>query len=137
MTSMASWVAWRTGMSPTPARAVVAIAERVDKLPASIEAFRRGGLSLDQMATIARNAPAWADEQSRDYSTVTMSSGASPNPPTDPPPKPATPYSHPDGGRMDTGFIYFSPPGAYYDDLRRRCGSNAEYVAHIQPPGLR
>jgi hypothetical protein len=408
MTSMASWVAWRTGMSPTTARAVVAIAERVDELPASIQAFHRGELSLDQMATIARNAPAWTDEQSRDYGTamtvsqlrhvlqkypfpeldvtgrevsapsdpegiasnpdddpealgapvdaeprsstveeflsmwqdddgsfrlagrfdadtgrvvqsaldeirdrlfqrgefdanladalhmiantsldsitdparrarfrvnvfietdpdqrgmvdatgwnvpdairrhltcdgsitpiftenslpvsvgrsqyvvpartrtvieqrdhgvcrvpgcdttlglevhhlihwehggrtdtdnlvllcskhhrmhhrgrlditgnadhpdglefrnehgrVITSSGASPNPPTDPPPKPATPYSHPDGGRMDTGLIYFSPPGAYYDDLHRRCGSDAEYLAHIQPPGLR
>ena len=52
------------------ARSIVAIAERVDELPASIEAFRRGELSLDQMATIARNAPAWADVQSRDYAIV-------------------------------------------------------------------
>ena len=70
MTSMSAWVAWRAGMSPAMARSVVAIAERVDELPASIEAFRRGELSLDQMATIARNAPAWADVQSRDYAIV-------------------------------------------------------------------
>ena len=67
---MSAWVAWRAGMSPAMARSVVAIAERVAELPASIEAFRRGELSLDQMATIARNAPAWADVQSRDYAIV-------------------------------------------------------------------
>jgi hypothetical protein len=70
MTSMSAWVAWRAGMSPAMARSIVAIAERVDELPASFEAFRRGELSLDQMATIARNAPAWADLQSRGYAIV-------------------------------------------------------------------
>jgi hypothetical protein len=70
MTSMSAWVAWRAGMSPAMARSVVAIAERVGELPASIDAFRRGELSLDQMATIARNAPTWADVQSRDYAIV-------------------------------------------------------------------
>jgi hypothetical protein len=66
----AALVAWRAGMSSAMARLVVAIAERVAELPALIEAFRRGELSLDQMATIARNAPAWADVQSRDYAIV-------------------------------------------------------------------
>jgi hypothetical protein len=66
----AAWVAWRAGMSSAMARSVVAIAERVAELPASIEAFRRGELSLDQMAAIARNAPAWADVQSRDDAIV-------------------------------------------------------------------
>ena len=70
MTSMSAWVAWRAGMSPAMARSIVAIAERVAELPASISAFRRGELSLDQMATIARNAPAWTDVQSRDYAIV-------------------------------------------------------------------
>ena len=70
MTSMSAWVAWRAGMSPAMARSIVAIAERVGELPASIDAFRRGELSLDQMATIARNALAWTDVQSRDYAIV-------------------------------------------------------------------
>jgi hypothetical protein len=70
MTSMSAWVAWRAGMSPAMSRSIVAIAERVDELPASTEAFRRGELSLDQMATIARNAPTWTDVQSRDYAIV-------------------------------------------------------------------
>ena len=42
MTSMSAWVAWRAGMSPAMARSIVAIAERVDELPASTAAFRRG-----------------------------------------------------------------------------------------------
>ncbi|MGK0424929.1 MAG: hypothetical protein ACJAZD_002456 [Ilumatobacter sp.] len=51
-------------------------------------------------------------------------------------------YAHPDGGRMDTGQIYFNPPRTYYDDLRHRMRtdteySNSEYLAKIQPPGLR
>ena len=57
MTSMSAWVAWRAGVAPAMAQSIVAIAERADQLPASIEAFRRGELSLDQMTTIARNAP--------------------------------------------------------------------------------
>ncbi len=67
---MSAWVAWRAGMSPALARSIVAIAERVAELPASIEAFRRGELSLDQMVTSARNAPAWAAVQSRDDASV-------------------------------------------------------------------
>jgi hypothetical protein len=68
-------------------------------------------------------------------------SGAAPTPPTGPPPKPAAVYAHPDGGRMDTGQIYFNPPRTYYDDLRHRMQtdtdySDSEYLAKIQPPGL-
>jgi hypothetical protein len=70
MTSMSHWVAWRAGVSPATASAIVAIAERADDLPESVAVFRRGELSLDQMATIARNAPSWTDVQSRDYVTV-------------------------------------------------------------------
>ena len=70
MTSMSHWVAWRAGTSPATASAIVAIAERVGDLPESVGAFRRGELSLDQMATIARSAPSWTDMQSRDYAIV-------------------------------------------------------------------
>jgi hypothetical protein len=67
--------------------------------------------------------------------TITPS-GAAPNPPTGPPPKPAAVYAHPDGGRMDTGQIYFNPPRTYYDDLRQRLQTDSDYLAKIQPPGL-
>jgi hypothetical protein len=46
MTSMSHWVAWRAGVSPATASAIVVIAERVDDLPS------------------------WTDVQSRDYATV-------------------------------------------------------------------
>ena len=38
---------------------------------------------------------------------------------------------------MDTGQIYFNPPRTYYDDLRQRLGTDTDYLAKIQPPGLR
>jgi hypothetical protein len=68
---------------------------------------------------------------------VIKPSGAAPNLPTGPPPKPAAEYSHPDGGRLDTGQVYFNPPRTYYDDLRDRMQSDSEYLSSIQPPGLR
>ena len=76
------------------------------------------------------------------HGRIIAPSGAAPNPPTGPPPKPAAVYAHPDGGRMDTGQIYFNPPRTYYDDLRQRMQtdtgySNSKYLAKIQPPGLR
>lgn len=57
------YLCWRAGISPERARQVVAIASRADELPATIEVFRRGELSIDQMATIARRAPWWTDAQ--------------------------------------------------------------------------
>ena len=70
------------------------------------------------------------------HGRIITPSGATPNLPTGPPPKPAAVYAHPDGGRMDTGQIYFNPPRTYYDDLRQRLGANKDYLAKIQPPGL-
>jgi hypothetical protein len=76
------------------------------------------------------------------HGRIITASGAAPTMPTGPPPQPAAVYSHPDGGRMDTGQIYFNPPRTYYDDLRQRMRtdteySNSKYLAKIQPPGLR
>ena len=70
------------------------------------------------------------------HGQIITPSGAAPNPPTGPPPKPVAVYAHPDGGRMDTGQIYFNPPRTYYDDLRQRMRTDTEYLAKIQPPGL-
>jgi hypothetical protein len=76
------------------------------------------------------------------HGRIITPSGATPNPPTGPPPKPAAVYSHPDGRPMDTGQIYFNPPRTSYDNLRQRTQtdteySDSEYLAKIQPPGLR
>ncbi|MFT4866613.1 MAG: hypothetical protein ACI8RE_002811, partial [Ilumatobacter sp.] len=81
------------------------------------------------------------------HGRIITPSGAAPTVPPGPPPKPVAVYAHPDGGRMDTGQIYFNPPRTYYDDLRQRKQtdteysdseySDSEYLAKIQPPGLR
>jgi hypothetical protein len=60
---MRQWFAWRTGVAAPTADRLVTIAERIDELPVCLAAFRAGELSLDQMAAIARRAPAWSDEQ--------------------------------------------------------------------------
>jgi Domain of unknown function (DUF222)/HNH endonuclease len=61
--TMRQWLAWRAGLSPATARRVVTVAERVGELPECAERFRRGELSLDQMAAIAGRAPSWTDRQ--------------------------------------------------------------------------
>src|SRR4029079_6361930 len=55
------YLCWRTGISAAHAHRIAAIAERVDELPECFDTFNRGELSLDQMTTIARKQPAWAD----------------------------------------------------------------------------
>ncbi len=70
MTSVASWLAWRTGVSPATAASIVTIAQRAADLPATLDSMRRGELSLDQAASIARKAPWWCDQQARDYGRV-------------------------------------------------------------------
>jgi len=57
------YLCWRTGISAAHAHQIAAIAERVDELPECVDTFNRGELSLDQMAAIARKAPAWADQR--------------------------------------------------------------------------
>lgn len=61
--TMPAWLAWRAGVSPATAGQLVAIAERAHELPACLERFRRGELSLDQMAAVAKRAPSWTDRQ--------------------------------------------------------------------------
>jgi hypothetical protein len=61
-----SYLHWRAGVSLSTARQLSSIARRVDDLPACITAFRRGELTLDQMAAIARRAPGWIDADIRD-----------------------------------------------------------------------
>lgn len=58
-----AFLAWRTGLGPHNARHIVAIARRARELPECVEAFRRGELSVDQMAAIAHRAPWWSDSE--------------------------------------------------------------------------
>src|SRR6185295_10751306 len=52
------WLTLRAGLSPFRARAVLAIARRAAELPTVIDQFAAGQLSLDQVAVVARYAPA-------------------------------------------------------------------------------
>lgn len=61
--SAAHWVAVVCGMSSARAREIVRLAERRDELPAVMARFDAGELSVDQTATVARLAPAWADAE--------------------------------------------------------------------------
>lgn len=52
------WLMWQAGLSRSTARQVIRLARRADDLPTVMAAFRAGGLSLDQAATVARYVPA-------------------------------------------------------------------------------
>jgi hypothetical protein len=52
------WLMWQAGLSRSTARQVIRLARRAGDLPTVMTTFRRGGLSLDQAATIARYVPA-------------------------------------------------------------------------------
>jgi hypothetical protein len=58
-----AYIRWRTGVSQTTATKVVAVAERAAEFPHCVTTMQRGELSLDQMAPVAKHAPAWCDEQ--------------------------------------------------------------------------
>ncbi|GAA1256857.1 HNH endonuclease signature motif containing protein [Oryzihumus leptocrescens] len=52
------WLVLRAGLSPSRAREVVALARREAELPTLMDTFAGGHLSLDQVSTVARHAPA-------------------------------------------------------------------------------
>ncbi|HEX7133188.1 MAG TPA: DUF222 domain-containing protein [Iamia sp.] len=52
------WLMWQAGVSRSTARLVVRLARRAGDLPTVMDTLRRGGLSLDQAATVARYTPA-------------------------------------------------------------------------------
>ena len=54
--SLEACVAWKTGSSPTHARALAAVARRRDEFPRCVDGLRSGTLSLDQVGTIAERA---------------------------------------------------------------------------------
>ena len=61
--SAEQWVAWKCGVSPGHARALVAAARRLPELPESAAAFAAGELSEDQVGVICRHAPAHNDAE--------------------------------------------------------------------------
>lgn len=61
--SPSQYLAWKTGLSPARAREIIAIAERASELPACVDALRGGELAVDQVAAIAKRAPAYIDTE--------------------------------------------------------------------------
>ena len=64
------YLCWRTGISAGHARQIADIARRADELPACMEAFERGELSLDQATVLARKVPSWADVAATDLAKM-------------------------------------------------------------------
>lgn len=60
--SIASLVAWKTGVTPRNAETLVAVAHRLDEFPRCAEGMRKGRLSLDQVGVIAERAAEGSDE---------------------------------------------------------------------------
>jgi hypothetical protein len=61
--SIEHWVAWQTGLSPSRAAQVVAIARRRSQLPETMTAFADGELEVDQVAVVVTRTPSWADAE--------------------------------------------------------------------------
>lgn len=60
--SIASLVAWKTGVTPRNAETMVAVAHRIDEFPQCMDSLRQGRLSLDQVGVIAERAAEGSDE---------------------------------------------------------------------------
>ncbi|MDP1807245.1 MAG: DUF222 domain-containing protein, partial [Acidimicrobiales bacterium] len=61
--SPTQWVSWKCGVSPARARSLLAMARRRAELPETSAAHEAGELCEDQVAVIARHAPAGVDAQ--------------------------------------------------------------------------
>ena len=92
--SVSALVAWKTGVSPANAQAVVAVAQRLEQFPRCAEGMREGRFSLDQVGVIAERAADGSDEhyaQLAAVATVTQLRNAiklEPRPQPDPRPEP-------------------------------------------------
>ncbi|MGK2866359.1 MAG: HNH endonuclease signature motif containing protein [Mycobacterium sp.] len=60
--SIEALVAWKAGVSPRRAEAMVAVAHRIDELPRCTQGLREGRVSLDQLGVIAERGGQGCDE---------------------------------------------------------------------------
>lgn len=56
--SPTQWLTWQLGISSGHAGRLLALAKRAEDLPATMDAFARGEVSLEQAAVVARHVPA-------------------------------------------------------------------------------
>ncbi|ORA48211.1 HNH endonuclease, partial [Mycolicibacterium chubuense] len=59
--SVENLVAWKTGVSPTRAKVLAAVAHRLEEFPRCVDGLREGWLSLDQVGVIAQRAADGSD----------------------------------------------------------------------------
>jgi Domain of unknown function (DUF222)/HNH endonuclease len=57
------WLAWKSGLSSARAKQFVHIAKRSNELPATMQSFVDGEVSIDQVAVVARYTPARNDAE--------------------------------------------------------------------------
>ncbi|CAN5192758.1 HNH endonuclease signature motif containing protein [soil metagenome] len=94
--SVAALVAWKTGVSPTRAKTIAAVAHRLQEFPRCAQAMAQGRVSLDQIGVLAQHAAPGSDAhyaQLIDTATVTQLRTAialepPPEPDTKPEPEP-------------------------------------------------
>jgi hypothetical protein len=60
--SIASLMAWKTGVSPGNAKTIAAVAHRAKDFPRCVKGLRKGRLSLDQVGVIAERAGGGSDK---------------------------------------------------------------------------
>lgn len=68
--SPAQWVAWRAGVSPARAAALVRMARRVEELPTVAAAFAEGRLSEDSVKLVTTRVPAERDAEVAELAQV-------------------------------------------------------------------
>ena len=92
--SLEHCVTWKTGASPSHARALAAVARRADEFPQCMGGLREGSLSLDQVAVIAERAPEGSDDhfaslaESATVPQLRKALSMAPRPKPDPAPEP-------------------------------------------------
>ncbi len=112
--SVAALVAWKTGVSPSRAATIAAVAHRVEEFPRCAAGLREGRLSLDQVGVIAQRGADGSDDHYAELAasaTVTqlrtaLNLAPKPNPTPQPEPEPA-----PDDDDEEDAEVAPSDPG--------------------------
>ncbi len=68
--SVEHWLGWHAGLSPERARQITAVASRRAELPVTVATLVAGELSVDQVITVAKHAPAHNDAEVASFAKV-------------------------------------------------------------------
>jgi len=113
------WLTMRAGLSPFRARAIIEVARRCGELPSVMGAFADGQLSFDQVAVVARYAPANVEASVAEFAvfaSVPQLRRALSHYPFDPPAQPGyaerNPNGEPAAGSSPARFSHIGDPEA-------------------------